>query len=153
MTHICIGKLTIIGLDNGLLPKWHQAIIWTSAGILLIGPSGTNFCEILIGVQIFSFKKMYWKMSDARWHPFCLCLNVLTPCGLVIWHHKSGSILSWAMVYCQFSIKPLPEAMSTFYQLCKISIKIAKFSWNPDWGNVLCIMIWWPISKSVANIR
>ena len=26
--HICVGKLTIIGSDNGLAPGWCQAIIW-----------------------------------------------------------------------------------------------------------------------------
>ena len=46
VTHICVGNLTIIGSDNGLLPGWRQAIIWTNAGILLIGPLGTNFSEI-----------------------------------------------------------------------------------------------------------
>ena len=35
--HVCISKLTIIGSGNGLLPGWHQAIIWTNDGILLIG--------------------------------------------------------------------------------------------------------------------
>ena len=54
-THICIGKLTIIGSDNGLSPGRCQAIIWTIAGKLLIGPLGTNFSEILIGIQTFSF--------------------------------------------------------------------------------------------------
>ena len=44
--HICVSKLTIIGSDNGLLPERHQVIIWTSAGILLIGPLQTNFSEI-----------------------------------------------------------------------------------------------------------
>ena len=34
--------------DNGLSPGRRQAIIWTSAGILLIGPLRTNFSEILI---------------------------------------------------------------------------------------------------------
>ena len=43
VTHICIGKLTIIGSDNGLSPEQRQAIIWTNAGILLIWPLGTNF--------------------------------------------------------------------------------------------------------------
>ena len=38
VTHICVGKLTIIASDNGLLSGRRQAIIWTSAGILLIGP-------------------------------------------------------------------------------------------------------------------
>ena len=46
-THICISKLTIIGSDNGLSPGRRQAIIWTNAGILLIGTLGTYFSEIL----------------------------------------------------------------------------------------------------------
>ena len=48
--------LTIIGSDNGLSLSWRQAIIWTSAWILLIGLLGTNFSEILIEIQTFSFK-------------------------------------------------------------------------------------------------
>ena len=56
VTHICIGKLTIIGSDNGLSPERRQATIWSNAGILLIGPLGTNFSEILIEIQTFSLK-------------------------------------------------------------------------------------------------
>ena len=81
--HMCFGKLTIIGPDNGLSPGRRQAIIWTNAGILSIGPLGTNFSEILIEINTFSFKKMHLKMSSAKWRPFCLGLNVLTHCGLV----------------------------------------------------------------------
>ena len=76
--HICNGKLTIIGSDNGLSPGRRQAIIWTNAGILLIGPLGTNFSEILMAIETFSFKKMHLKKSSAKWRPFCLGLNVLT---------------------------------------------------------------------------
>ena len=43
VTHIYVDKLTIIDSDNGLLPGRRQAIIWTNAGILLIGPLWTNF--------------------------------------------------------------------------------------------------------------
>ena len=75
--HICVSKLTIIGSDNGLSPDRHQAIIWTNAGILLIGPLGTNFSEILIEILTFSFKKMRLKVSSAKRRPFCLGLNVL----------------------------------------------------------------------------
>ena len=75
--HICVGKLSIIASDNGLSPGRRQAIIWTSAGILLIGPLGTNFSEILIGIITFSFKKMHLKVSSAKWRPCCLGLNVL----------------------------------------------------------------------------
>ena len=53
-----LGNLTIIISDNGLSPGRRQAIIWTNAGILLIGHLGTNFSEILIKIITFSFKKM-----------------------------------------------------------------------------------------------
>ena len=77
MTHICVGKTTIIGSDNGLSPGRRQAIIWTNAGILLIGTSGTNFSDNLIECHSFSFKKMHMKMSTGNWRPSCLGLNVL----------------------------------------------------------------------------
>ena len=77
MTHICVSKLTIIGSDNGLPPDRRQAIIWTNAGLLLIGPLGTNFSEILIKILIFSFKEMRLKVSSAKRQPFCLGLSVL----------------------------------------------------------------------------
>ena len=77
MTHICVGKLSILGSDNGLSPGRRQAIIWTKTGILLIGPLGTNFSEILIGIQTCSFKKMHLKMSSAKWRLLCLGLNEL----------------------------------------------------------------------------
>ena len=62
VTHIYVGKLTIIGSDNGLSPGGRQAIIRTNAGISLIGPLGTNFSEILIEILTFSFKKMRLKV-------------------------------------------------------------------------------------------
>ena len=82
VTHICVVILTIIGSDNGLSPGRRQAIIWTIAGILLTAPLGTNFIEILIGIQTFSFKKMHLKMSSAKWRPFCPGLNVLMYKGI-----------------------------------------------------------------------
>ena len=48
-----------------------------NAGILLIGPLGTNFSEILVEIYTFSFRKMHWKMSSGKCRPFCLGLNVL----------------------------------------------------------------------------
>ena len=66
VTHICVGKLTNIGSDNGLSPGRRQAIIWTNAGILLMGPLGTNFGEFLIVIHTFSFNKMHLKMSSAN---------------------------------------------------------------------------------------
>ena len=77
VTHICVSELTIIVSDNGLSPGRRQAIIWNNAGLLLIEPLGTNFSEISIGIQTFSFTKMHLNMSSAKWRPFCLGLNVL----------------------------------------------------------------------------
>ena len=75
--HICVSTLTIIGTDNGLSPGRRQAIIWTNSGILLIGPLGTNFSDILKQIHTFSLKKMHLKMSFGKWRPFFLGLNVL----------------------------------------------------------------------------
>ena len=75
--HICVSKLTIIASDNGLSPGRRQAITWANDGILLIWPLGTNFSEILVEIQSFSFKKMHLKIPSGKWRPFCLGLNVL----------------------------------------------------------------------------
>ena len=79
-THLYVGNLTINGSDNGLSPDRRQTIIWTNAGILLIGHLGTNFSEILINILIFSFKKMHLKVSSAKWRPFCLGLSPGSQC-------------------------------------------------------------------------
>ena len=60
-----------IGLDNGLPPNRHQAITWTSTHLLSIGPLRTNFSEIQIKLQNFSFKKMHLNMLSLNWQPFC----------------------------------------------------------------------------------
>ena len=94
MTHICVSKPTIIGSDNGLSPDRRQVIIRTSAGILLIGPLGTNFSEILIEIHAFSFKKMHLKMLSGKWRPFCLGLNVLRwPHIIVCWIEMNVSMI------------------------------------------------------------
>ena len=82
VTVMCISKIIIISSENDLSPGWCQAIIWTNAAMLLIGPLGINFSEILSEVEIISFKKMHLKMSSAKWHLFRLSLNDLT---LPVW--------------------------------------------------------------------
>ena len=80
--YVCVSKLTTIGSDNGLSPGLHKAIIWTNAGILLIGPLRTNFSEILIQIDTFSFKKMHfvvWKMAAILSWPQCVDKNDLGP--------------------------------------------------------------------------
>ena len=77
VTHVCVSRLTITGSENGLSPGRRQAIIWTNAGLLLFGPLGANFSEILIKILAFSFTKMRLKVLSAKWRSFCLGLNEL----------------------------------------------------------------------------
>ena len=122
MTHICVGNLTITGSDNGLSPD--QAIIWTNAGILLIGSLRTNFSEILIGFQTFSFKKMYLKMSSAKWRPFCLGLKVL---NLLCIHCKCNGISTLLLYWIgrPFTDHILIHISSAFFsEICCIVIKL-----------------------------
>ena len=47
----------IIGSGNGSAPVWHQAITWTNADFLPIGPLGTNLIDICIKIQNFLSRK------------------------------------------------------------------------------------------------
>ena len=62
VTHTCVGKDS----DNGLAPSRRQSIVCTYDGILLIGPLGTNFNEIVSEIQIFLLKKIRLKLSSAK---------------------------------------------------------------------------------------
>ena len=108
---ICVSKLTTIGSDNGLSPGRRQAIIWTNAGILLIGTLETNFSEIVSEIHAFSFTKMHLKMSFGTWRPFCVGLNVLTEC--------SNAISSYMSAYELLDIfNPPANCRNSQYETC-----------------------------------
>ena len=126
VTHICVGKLTIIDSDNGLSPGRRQAIIWTNAEILLIGPLGTNINEILISVQTFSFKKMHLKMSSAKWRLCCLGLNVLNTTSCM---YK----VTLAQTYQRHVTQTrMPRHIFSFYPISNISLY---------WKNNPCVFL------------
>ena len=91
MTHICVSKPTTIGSDNGLSPGRRQAIIWSNAGILLIGTEGRNLSEILIEIHIFSLKNAFenivWEMAAILSRPQCVNM-------------KSNMYAKWRIVAC-----------------------------------------------------
>ena len=86
-------------------------IISSNAALLSIGPLGTNFSEILVKIQNFSFTKMHLKISSAKWRPFCpkgdeltawnywLDVNSLWPRD-AIWRWRSWSTLFQVMACC-----------------------------------------------------
>ena len=119
VTHICVSKLASIISDNGLSPGRRQAIIWTNAGILLIGPLGTNFSEILIGIQAFSFTKMHFKMSSRKWRPFCLGLNVSSKFRTELQRYMRTPHRK------KFPVQSKPHAVCVLRILCIISNQIS----------------------------
>ena len=102
-THASV-KQAIVGSDNCLSPERRQAIIWTNAGILLIGTLGTKFSQILSEVHTFSFKKMQLKMPTAKWGQFCLGLNVLTTCTISV-------LINYRIFQCYFYVGFLINAL------------------------------------------
>ena len=148
VTDICVGNLTITGSDNGLSPWRRQAIIWTNGAVLLIGPLGTNFSQILIEMSICSFTKMHLEMPSGKWRPFCLGLNVLnhppqtirprmvSSLWLCLWYIRTTSIFAyggpsslvgvgeliwWAGTWHYvFPFQPKNGWPTYFYQACQI---------------------------------
>ena len=107
VAHICVSKLTIIGSDNGSSPGLRQAIIWTNAGILLIGPLETNFSEFVFTIHTFSFKKMHFKMSSGDGWPFCFSLNVLMEqclgqCQVILIGNFIPQLIRYVITYTYF---------------------------------------------------
>ena len=101
VTHICVSKLTTIGSDNGLSPGQRQAIIWTIAGILLIGNKlqwdfnrNSN-----IFIQENAFENVVCEMAS-----ICLGLNVLRPSDL---HNVISYTGKLASVYWNSSLQPI----------------------------------------------
>ena len=100
VTHICVGKLIIIGSDNGLSPGRRQAIVWTSAWLLSIGPLGTKSVKFFMKIPNFSFKKIYLNISSAKWRSYtyyclsphtCICVNEPLP---LQWRHNEHDSVS-----------------------------------------------------------
>ena len=94
MTHICVSKLTLIGLDNGLSPGRRQVIIWTNAGILLSRTLGTNFSEIWSEIHTFSSRKCFENVvcelasnlsrPQCEWTPTSIIWHLMT----VLWENS-----------------------------------------------------------------
>ena len=137
MTHICVGKQTIISSDNGLSSGRRQAIIWTwnyysmvvsiwtKAGILLIGLS-----ENVNEIYTFAMIQMQLKMSSVIWRPFCLGLNVLRavvrkafPChDLVMEGKKAEGCLNIKM--------PSYKYRDSHYKYKAVSRSSHHYDWN-----------------------
>ena len=74
----------------------RQAIIWTNTDLLPIRLSRTNFSEIWIKIQQFSFKNMHLKKSSAKCQPFCsgfiVLINRISPPIPPTCRHSTGTL-------------------------------------------------------------
>ena len=79
VTHICVGKQTIIDLDNGLSPGQRHAIICTKARILLIWPLETHVSDILSEIHTFTTKCIGYApmLNLLHQNRLCAVLNLL----------------------------------------------------------------------------
>ena len=103
-----LGSKSDLALVKMMACRLFGAIIWANAGLLSIGPLGTNFSEILIKIQNFLFTKMHVKILSAKWRPF------YPEGGTLI--HKPWT--KWPNCYRIHSELPFPQ------------IKWKNFEWN-----------------------
>ena len=120
---ICINDIGHHDSDNSLLPIWYQAIIWTNAGLLLIGLNRIYFNDILFVILMYSFKKIHFKMSMAAILSWPQCVRPLV--HLVFQKKQSewqylpfSSALVFSMITGLFHIRDV---------LIRNSSQIAKF--------------------------
>ena len=102
VTHTCISKLTIIGPDNGLLPGRGQAIIWTSAGILLIWTLWTNLNlkqNSYIFIQENAFENVVCIMTAILSWPQCVKCVFYEDKAWPMFHICSCSVVYIIMPY------------------------------------------------------
>ena len=71
VTHICVSKLTIIGSDNSLVPRRHQAIISEP----MLGYCWLDKLQWNLNRNLYIFTQC--EMSPGNWRPFSIGLNVL----------------------------------------------------------------------------
>ena len=98
----------LVGASHYLNQCWN-IVNWTL---------GTNFSQILIGIQTFSLKKLHLKRSSANWHLFCLSLNELTQ---PICFTVQRWLLKWEIVCILYWLKSapnLPKLVIWFYKNC-----------------------------------
>ena len=67
-------------IPEKVIGDWRQAIIWTNAGILLIGPLGSNFIEIFnrnsnIFIQESAFQGVVCETAAILSRPECVKTN------------------------------------------------------------------------------
>ena len=113
VTHISVSNVTIIGSDSGLSPGRWQAIISTSAGILLIWPLGKTVNsnrKYNIFIHDSAYENVVCEMAAMLSWPQCV------KCFLLSWGDFSGWDLRPTTLENNLNseyIHPIPGSNST----------------------------------------
>ena len=114
----CIWKCCLENVSHfvvgSLLPVWHQAIVWTSAGLLLFGCLGTNFNEIGIKNNYFHSRKCFWK---------CHLQNQCRP-------FYFGLSANQVMISCHVTIHTVNQLVCDRPALMSITVVIMDHQWS-----------------------
>ena len=131
---------------DALSPFGRQFDISINAGLFSIGPIGTNFGDILLGIHNISSKKMYFRKASAKWHhfvsPLCyfstkllsspelIVLITVGNKGYILWS-KSSIILD----ICLIISRMINGAMKPHFNIrtvLHIWVSIIKIKGSPD---------------------
>ena len=92
--HQCIWSALVQIMACRLLAPTHYLNQWW---FIVNLPLGTNFSEILIKMQIFSFTKMHLKTSSAKRWPFCPGRNKSTSGKVILLVSQINIQVFWMM--------------------------------------------------------
>ena len=103
-----------IGSDNGLSPVRRQAITWTSAGLLSIGPLRINFSEIwnrnsCIFIQENAIDNVVCQIGGHFVQGVDKALTAVTALTILLWYHdgwrKPNKLQGKFMLSDQFQVR------------------------------------------------
>ena len=175
------GFLKWFYYDMILLTSWQLqkcAIIWTNAGIWLIGSLGTNFSQILIEIYVFSFNKMHLKLSSGNGRPFYLSLNVLIEYSFVLYpvlkhwgYHSCPKPTKWPLfwpllshIYQQVTLYSANTNqwldVTVWYQYCSLQsytkpLKWSSFFFSSFWSSLsyICFVFFVCVCWEIVYIK
>ena len=156
MTHIYVSELTTMGSDYGLSPGKRQVIIWTNAGVLVIGHLVRNFSEMVIRIHTFLFKKILLKMSSGKRPPSYLGFNVLSFAREHVYLYLLSFIRTHGSGCWYFSWNKLkhPQTLPEYFGLSTRMVNLINYSDQPsDWLDLrLCEHHWKTTSVVYVDI-
>ena len=108
-SHWCVRKPCMPSLD-GMSPVRHQVIIWTNAGLLLIGTFGTScIWKVKFQSKYNNFHSWNEFKISSKWRVFCSSCNVVTLCQVPFgyvnqvvcsrWEHKEQLLTTTATTH------------------------------------------------------